>query len=769
MLSPNLAGTPPAVTRRFCPTGGHNAPCPSPGVADRFELPTPNGRHGDAVVQVVHETAPDAELLLYSPVQPGEYLPTLVDAVGQGARISTASMSFVFPEDDIDGSAARVVSANALAAAQLVITQAATNQGDYRTAIDTFTPDANGYHVWNAASYPTATQCDVEDPSGNLPSVRASCLPIFWYGSPNPESIFFSYNQWPHAGTDDLDLVFYVSANGMLDPTGQLLPAQHLCGSCNTQGAAQPPITPPSENLRLTWSGSLAYLVVQRKSTTNAASRPRFRMYATSGLDFRHGSTGAAPPGAIPSSIIATEAAAPNILAVGATRWDTDNLETYSSRGPVVNPATGALNVAKPDLSGPACTSSVPLTPQFCGTSASTPHVAAATALLIELCGLIPCQDTNGIAVDPANAADLRRLLLDKAFDLGHKSISHGPNDPANAWGAGRVDVTPPVVLTGSDGALYRRDVTTPGDVLDGLVKLPFAGEQPAISPDGTKLAYQARVGNSFEIFVVDLYDPNATPVQLTFGGTTRAAYHPAWSPDGQKIAYVERNRYTVGSSIALAFTLDIVNTDGSGKDPRVVTYNALTGDNPGVAFPSWSPDGATLAFTLMTPQPGSNGVRYTSYEIATVAATAVNVRPPSPLVQVLNPGIRPRYAPDGTRIAFMTLNDAFPDQLPFPLGFTLNPTIRLYDLMAGSLVTGGIPGATPVFSPSGSRMIFTRNPTEGQAVDPGNFHLFQGWFDDALMPAGPLALVDELQLTNTVTLGRIQGTSVPGQSDPTW
>ncbi|MCP5059802.1 MAG: hypothetical protein GY937_24125 [bacterium] len=53
--------------------------------------------------------------------------------------------------------------------------------------------------------------------------------------------------------------------------------------------------------------------------------------------------------------------------------------------------------------------------------------------------------------------------------------------------------------------------------------------------------------------------------------------------------------------------------------------------------------------------------------------------------------------------------------------------------------------------------------------MDPGNDNLFQGWFDDGHEAAMPLALVDELQLTNTVTLGRIQGLSVPGQADPTW
>jgi dipeptidyl aminopeptidase/acylaminoacyl peptidase len=88
---------------------------------------------------------------------------------------------------------------------------------------------------------------------------------------------------------------------------------------------------------------------------------------------------------------------------------------------------------------------------------------------------------------------------------------------------------------------LYLYDIAT--KKLDTLTKGIYSESQPAISPDGTKIAF---VSNRTEIpdknantaiYLMDL-KPGAVPEQLTFwkGGESR----PEFSPDGKQIAYLQ-------------------------------------------------------------------------------------------------------------------------------------------------------------------------------------------------------------------------------------
>ena len=102
----------------------------------------------------------------------------------------------------------------------------------------------------------------------------------------------------------------------------------------------------------------------------------------------------------------------------------------------------------------------------------------------------------------------------------------------------------------------------------------------PALSRDGTKLAFQSRKDGNWEIYVLDLNSGKITRV------TNALAYDgaPTWSPDGKQLAF-ESYR---------AQDLDIwkMNADGSNA------VN-LTADSPSYDFaPAWSPDGKTIVFT---------------------------------------------------------------------------------------------------------------------------------------------------------------------------
>jgi dipeptidyl aminopeptidase/acylaminoacyl peptidase/CubicO group peptidase (beta-lactamase class C family) len=107
--------------------------------------------------------------------------------------------------------------------------------------------------------------------------------------------------------------------------------------------------------------------------------------------------------------------------------------------------------------------------------------------------------------------------------------------------------------------------------------------EQPALSPDGARIAYVLRTSNADEdrdersIWLVGARE--GEPRKLTTG---RADAAPAWSPDGGGLAFL---RAEDGPA-----QLWLLPTDGG--EPAKVTTLPL-----GAGAPVWSPDGARIAF----------------------------------------------------------------------------------------------------------------------------------------------------------------------------
>jgi Subtilase family/FHA domain len=103
---------------------------------------------------------------------------------------------------------------------------------------------------------------------------------------------------------------------------------------------------------------------------------------------------------------------------VGAAVWNGDTLAPYSSRGPTED---GRL---KPDISAPTETTSLVYGDRFGGTSASTPHVAGAAAVVWS-------------RYPNFSRDDVVRFLLSRAVD-------RGPAGPDPGFGVGRLDLGPP-------------------------------------------------------------------------------------------------------------------------------------------------------------------------------------------------------------------------------------------------------------------------------------------------------------------------------------
>lgn len=152
---------------------------------------------------------------------------------------------------------------------------------------------------------------------------------------------------------------------------------------------------------------------------------------------------------------------------------------------------------------------------------------------------------------------------------------------------------------------------------------------RPAWSPDGTRIAFTSARDGENEIFVMDADGQNA--VQLTNNTSFDAS--PAWSADGSKIAFA---CVPEGSDLEIC----IMNADGTGQ--ASLTNNGFVENDP-----SWSPDGR-IAFTS-----DRNGLNASVFVMNADGSNVQQLTPSS-----AGPDDQPAWSPDGTRIAFVRAND---------------------------------------------------------------------------------------------------------------
>lgn len=196
----------------------------------------------------------------------------------------------------------------------------------------------------------------------------------------------------------------------------------------------------------------------------------------------------------------------------------------------------------------------------------------------------------------------------------------------------------------------------------------------PALSPDGIKMAYVSTINRNFEITVMDL--KSGKRQQLTF--ELKSDLHPTWSPDGKRIAFTSNRDGD----------FDIYIMDTEGENIKQMTNNFAREDN----LPHWSPVSDEIVF--ISDRHGG---------VANIYLLDVRTGDQKQLTNSNYRTVYPKWSPGGTKIAF---SSAIVGEIP--PGFQLIWRMGLDGADLEAVVVEGKINDQPTFSPDGEWVTFT-------------------------------------------------------------
>ncbi|MGD8321882.1 MAG: hypothetical protein PVJ02_15650, partial [Gemmatimonadota bacterium] len=199
-----------------------------------------------------------------------------------------------------------------------------------------------------------------------------------------------------------------------------------------------------------------------------------------------------------------------------------------------------------------------------------------------------------------------------------------------------------------------------------------------ALSPEGTRVAFQRIVDGNVDIWLKQLPD----------GPLSRLTYHeaedamPSWSPDGSSVTFISQRRPDGGVRDDFLMSLWSRRADGTGEPRLLINQSELGGS--GIWQHSWSPDGTSV---VMRTTGAVRGLMLGRIVPSGVAIDSLLVTPFNELA--------PAISPDGRWLAYESDESGHSEIYvrPFP------------DVDARRWAIGA--GNTPIWSRDGRELFF--------------------------------------------------------------
>ncbi len=331
--------------------------------------------HGTACAEIVYDMAPGVKLYLIN-ISDEFGLAQAVDyALAQGVQVISCSLGWL-DAGPFDGSGPLCDSVNKARQGGIFWAQSAGNGGD-----------RHWEGPWSDPHNLGRLEFDVADQTQSLTAAANEVI----------EAYLIWDDPWGAAGNDyDLyllnkDLWEVASSENLQD--GDDYPVEHIRYPVGPNGAGT------------------YHLVIQKY---NAGGTSHFELYSLNHT----------PEHRVPESSLFLPADAAGAVTVGAIHWQTLTLEAFSSQGPTND---GRF---KPELVAPDRVSTVSYPGGFLGTSAGTPHLAGAAALVR---GAYPTYNVSALVT----------FLTRRAVDLGPVGPDHGYGYGRLSLGADPSQATP--------------------------------------------------------------------------------------------------------------------------------------------------------------------------------------------------------------------------------------------------------------------------------------------------------------------------------------
>jgi hypothetical protein len=491
--------------------------------------------HGTAVTEIVHEMAPDAVLTLICINTDVDLANAETYAKANGIQIINHSVAwFNTSRGDGSGSAGTpdAIAADANANGILWVNAAGNYAQEHWSG--NFVDDGYGWNMFT----PTADYDQFF-----LPANDTMCAYLKW-------------DAWPTTD-QDFDLAVYRSSDGAFEKSsvtvqnGSQRPTEYLCYTNNT-GADD------------------AFFAAIHK--TSATTNPRFDL-------FLHGMGFQMPVQfVVAGGSLAEPASAPSVFAAGAVCWAGVTAEPFSSQGPTID---GRI---KPDIAGPDYVSSFTYgnftsctgASGFAGTSAASPHVAGAAALVL---GANPTYTPAQIkAYLQTNSTDLGSVGTDNTYGSGLLMLPTKPSPPANVAGF-PYDSSVQVFWSAphASGRPIQLYTVTSDPASAGCTSTVTTCTVPGLT-NGTPYTFQVTATN-----VLGTSEPSAASDPVTPAAPIPATYHPV------PPARVLDTRYGTGLSGAfsshVARSFQVTGNGGVPNGATAVTGNLTVTQQTSVGF----------------------------------------------------------------------------------------------------------------------------------------------------------------------------------------